>query len=136
MKATLIPIVFVASLLGGGMLHAETPADFLGQYSSAARAEQAGFTPAVDRGKEFFEATHGGDWSCSSCHSKDPAGDGRHASTDKRIAPLAPAANAERFTSARSVEKWFRRNCRDVLDRECTAAEKADVLSYLTSIRP
>ena len=136
MKSTLIPLAFAVGMLGGGMLHAETPADFLDQYSSAARAEQANFMPAVGRGKEFFETTHGGDWSCSSCHSTNPAADGRHASTGKRIAPLAPGANAERFTSARSVEKWFRRNCRDVLDRECTAAEKADVLSYLTSIRP
>jgi cytochrome c peroxidase len=135
MKTTLLPMAFAAGLLGGGMLHAETPADFLGQYSSAARAAQPTFTPDASRGKDFFDVTHGGDWSCSSCHTKNPAADGRHASTGKRIAPLAPAANAERFTSARSVEKWFRRNCRDVLDRECTAAEKADVLSYLVGIR-
>jgi len=47
------------------------------------------------------------------------------------ISPLAPAANPQRFTDSRKVEKWFRRNCGDVLDRECTAQEKADVLAWL-----
>jgi hypothetical protein len=51
--------------------------------------------------------------------------------TGKAIAPLAPAANAERFTDAGKAEKWFRRNCNDVLGRACTASEKADVLAYL-----
>jgi hypothetical protein len=60
---------------------------------------------------------------------------GRHASTDKAIEPLAPAANAKRFTDSAKAEKWFRRNCKDVLARECTAAEKADVLAWLISVR-
>ena len=51
--------------------------------------------------------------------------------TGKAIAPLAPAANAERFADAGKVEKWFRRNCNDVLGRACTPSEKADVLAYL-----
>jgi hypothetical protein len=29
------------------------------------------------------------------------------------------------------VEKWFTRNCRDVLGRECTPAEKADIMAWL-----
>jgi hypothetical protein len=29
------------------------------------------------------------------------------------------------------VEKWFRRNCNDVLGRTCTPSEKADVMAYL-----
>lgn len=65
-----------------------------------------------------------------------PTTPGRHASTGKTIAPLAPAANPERFTDTAKVEKWFRRNCKDVLSRECTATEKADVLAYLTSLKP
>ncbi|MGE3163031.1 MAG: DUF1924 domain-containing protein, partial [Burkholderiales bacterium] len=43
----------------------------------------------------------------------------------------SPAANPERFTAEAKTEKWFRRNCNDVLGRACTAAEKADVLAYL-----
>jgi len=32
------------------------------------------------------------------------------------------------------VAKWFRRNCKTVLGRECTAQEKGDILTYLSSI--
>jgi hypothetical protein len=45
--------------------------------------------------------------------------------------PLAPAFNPERFTDTAKVDKWFRRNCNDVLKRECTPVEKADVLAWL-----
>ena len=88
------------------------------------------------RGAAFFSQPHGGDWQCTSCHTDQPIQSGRHAVTGKAIAPLAPAANPQRFTDAAKVAKWFRRNCRDVLDRECTAAEKGDVLTYLRSLAP
>ena len=45
--------------------------------------------------------------------------------------PLAPFANPERFTRPEKVAKWFKRNCRDVLARECTAQEKGDVLAFV-----
>ena len=57
------------------------------------------------------------------------------ASTDKAIEPLAPAVNPKRFTDSAKVEKWFRRNCKDVLARECSAGEKADVLAWLITLR-
>ena len=63
-----------------------------------------------------------------------PAAEGQHASTGKHIAPLAPAANPQRFTDAAKTEKWFRRNCKEVVGRECTAGEKADVLAWLLSV--
>jgi hypothetical protein len=47
------------------------------------------------------------------------------------IAALAPAANVERFTDAAKVDKWFRRNCNDTLNRVCSAQEKADVMAWL-----
>lgn len=65
-----------------------------------------------------------------------PLGVGKHASTGKSIGALAPAANAQRFTDPAKVEKWFRRNCNDVLGRECTPAEKADVLAWLMTLEP
>ena len=34
-------------------------------------------------------------------------GDGRHASTDKAIEPLATTANPKRFTDSAKAEKWF-----------------------------
>ena len=44
---------------------------------------------------------------------------------------MAPAVNPERLSSERQVRKWFRRNCKDVLGRACSAAEKADVVAWL-----
>lgn len=81
-----------------------------------------------------FTSKHGREWSCASCHGNPPTQTGRHAATGKSIAPLAPAFNPERFTDAAKTEKWFRRNCNDVVGRECTVAEKADVLSWLMTL--
>jgi len=59
----------------------------------------------------------------------------KHANTGKLIAPLAPAFNPKAFTDTAKVDKWFKRNCNDVLSRECSAGEKADVLAYLNSLK-
>ena len=95
-------------------------------------------TSATDpaRGRDFFTTKHGHEWSCSSCHGERPVGTGRHAVTGKPIAALAPAANPERFTNEAKTEKWFRRNCNDVLGRECSAEEKADVRAWLATLTP
>ena len=64
-----------------------------------------------------------------------PTQAGKHARTGKPITPLAPAFNAERFTDAAKTEKWFRRNCNDVVGRECTAGEKADLIAWLLTLK-
>ena len=97
---------------------------------------QAGTPAAPERGQQLFTSRHGREWSCSSCHGAVPAQTGKHAATGKPIAALALACNAERFTDAAKVEKWFRRNCNDVMGRECSAAEKADVLGWLIALKP
>lgn len=89
--------------------------------------------PAAERGAELFR-TKGRDWSCTSCHTQDPRQAGRHAVTGKPIEPMAPAVNPKRLTDPAKMEKWFRRNCKDVFGRECTADEKADVVAYLRSL--
>jgi len=91
---------------------------------------------SADRGKLFFTAKHGGEWGCGSCHHAPPTTEGKHATTGKAIAPLAPGFNPKAFTDSAKVDKWFRRNCKDVLSRECTAPEKADVMAYLLSLKP
>ncbi len=120
----------VAAVLCSTALWAGTPAEQLN-----ALAAQAGRSPNVAQGQQFFNATHGREWSCASCHNALPTGDGKHASTGKAITALAPAFNPERFTDPAKSEKWFRRNCKDVLARECSAAEKADVLAWLISLK-
>jgi len=48
---------------------------------------------------------------------------------------LAPNANPARFTDEAKADKWFKRNCNDVLDRDCTAQKKAEVLSWLMTVK-
>ena len=120
-----------AAFLGAQALAADTPpAAQLSQRSAA-----AGKPGNVAQGQVFFNSQHGGQWSCASCHGTPPTGDGKHASTGKAIKPLAPAFNPQVFTDSARVDKWFRRNCKDVLSRECSAAEKADVMAYLLSLK-
>ncbi len=69
--------------------------------------------------------------SCETCHGKDLTGIGKHAKTGKKIDPLAPSANPERFTELKKIKKWFRRNCKWAWGRECTPQEKGDFLMYL-----
>ncbi len=129
-------VALAGCIVGIGVVAAQTPAAVANGYADAARRESpgfSGFSPA--RGEKFFQSAHGGDWSCASCHTPNPAAPGKHAKTGKAIAPLAPAANAERFTSVATAEKWFKRNCNDVVGRECTAQEKGDVLAYLMQVR-
>lgn len=131
-----------AQALGSAMLLAIAAGTFSPAQAATAPelqqryASEAGQPAQAARGQQFFTSTHGKEWSCSSCHTKQPTAAGKHASTGKPIEPMAPAANAQRFTDAAKVEKWFRRNCNDVLGRECTAAEKSDVLAWLLSLKP
>ena len=97
---------------------------------------QAGASAKADRGQALFNQRQGGEWSCASCHGTPPTAQGKHASTGKAIAPLAPAFNAKAFTDTAKVDKWFKRNCKDVFSRECSAQEKADVLAYLIQLKP
>lgn len=127
--------ILIAALLAAGAARADSPADLAAGYTGQARARTPAFVAAPSRGERFFRVRHGHDWSCSSCHTDHPAGAGRHAVTGRAIEPLAPAVNSSRFTRPAKVEKWFRRNCNDVIGRECTAAEKADVLAWLMTLR-
>lgn len=132
-----IPISLIASLLTVWCLpmpaqaEASQPAQLLLSYS-----QQAGTRPDASKGQQFFTGKHGREWACASCHGAQPTGEGQHAATGRPIRPLAPAFNPERFTDTAKTEKWFRRNCNDVVGRECTAAEKADVLAWLLTLKP
>jgi hypothetical protein len=96
--------------------------------------DQAGKSSPA-RGEQFFNTTHGKEWSCASCHENPPNHSTKHIVTGKVIKPLTPNSNPERFVDQAKVDKWFKRNCNDVLARECTAQEKADVLSWLLTVK-
>ena len=123
-------LLIIAATLFAATASAETPRDFLTRFE-----KEAGTAASAQRGARFFTSKQGGEWSCSSCHTDKPTQAGRHAKTGKAITPLAPTANAERFTDAARVDKWSRRNCNDTLNRVCSAQEKADVMAWLLSLR-
>ena len=127
-------LVVTAALAGTAA--AAAPASYLEQLRSAASASGPFSGFSAERGRTFFTSSHGNEWSCATCHGERPSVTGKHARTGKQIAPLAPTANADRFADEARTEKWFRRNCNDVLGRACTPLEKGDVLTWLMSLKP
>lgn len=126
----------VLAALAAGTSLAATPAGELARFEAEAKAAAPAFGGfSAQRGEAFFKATHGKEWSCATCHTAKPSDAGKHAVTGRRIAPLAPSANAERFSDSANVDKWFRRNCNDVVGRPCTALEKGDVLQFLMTVK-
>jgi cytochrome c553 len=95
------------------------PQDILARYTG----EVAGATPGWPASSRLPR--------CTTCHGTDLSQPGRHAITGKAIAAMLPTAAPRRLTDFRKTEKWFRRNCKEVVGRECTAREKADVVKYL-----
>jgi hypothetical protein len=67
----------------------------------------------------------------TSCHGENPSVPGKNAKTGKVIEPMAVSANPKRFTDRAEVEKWFKRNCQQVLGRECTPGEKGDFITFM-----
>ncbi len=127
------PIIAFA-LTCAAQVWAATPTELLAQYQSEATKSSAGFAASAQRGAAFFQRSFGINAkmpACTSCHTENPKQPGRHAVTGKPIKPLSPVANPERFTEPAKVEKWFKRNCTEVVGRECTAAEKADFIAFL-----
>ncbi|MDE1990512.1 MAG: DUF1924 domain-containing protein [Betaproteobacteria bacterium] len=109
--------------------------ELLGQYETQARQENPAFNGfSAARGKRFYEekrvASSGRQSGCFDCHSPNPAQPGKtHA--NKIIDPMAVSANSKRFTDLQKTEKWFRRNCADLIGRACTAQEKGDFIEFL-----
>jgi len=95
----------------------------------------AGFD--AEAGRRFFleKRSHssGEKRACATCHTENPAAKGK-TPVGKVIEPISPAANKKRFTDPKKVEKWFKRNCKWVLERECTDKEKGDYIAFMTSL--
>lgn len=106
--------------------------DLLAQYAAAAKS--AGFSAA--RGQTLHTQNFAGGKpdtpACTSCHGKDPRGAGR-TPAGKAIEAVAVSVTPARYADPAKVEKWFKRNCTEVLGRECTPQEKGDWLAYVIS---
>jgi hypothetical protein len=110
----------------------------LANYAAAAKTLDPSFTGfSVDRGSQLWNSKHSegniDTPSCTTCHTKDARAEGMTRAL-KPIAPMAVSKTPDRFTDPDKVEKWFLRNCRTVLGRECTPIEKGDVITYLSSL--
>jgi cytochrome c553 len=72
---------------------AATPHELLNGYEAkSAKAEPA-------RGEKFFNAKHGKEWSCASCHESPPNHDTRHIVTGKVIKALSPNSHQARLVT-------------------------------------
>lgn len=151
----------VIGALYAGIGAATGPEDFLAACAEQAKQADSGFTGfSVERSRAFYFRTHkidgGSELSCASCHHADPrkgtvAHEGQfpcrachitlHKPSDarsaikRRIPPLAPSANPDRFTLGGNVESWFGWNCNLLLKRECTPVEKGGLITWLMTIK-
>lgn len=137
MRQSTVTTAILCSLFSSLTLAAD-PAALLEDYAAQARQQAPDFTGfSSERGKTLYfreENRDGKSMSCTTCHSADPMKPGKTL-TFRKIEPLAPSVTPARFSDAKKVEKWFRRNCNDVLGRECSAQEKGDFISWITSLK-
>jgi cytochrome b len=111
-------------------------AALLREYESQARLANPAFAGfSAEAGQRLHVTPFGVDaqaGSCSSCHTPDPRRSGR-TPAGKVVEPLSPQVNPARLTDRREVEKWFTRNCKQVLGRACTAEEKGNFVTWLAA---
>jgi cytochrome c553 len=109
----------------------------LSAYAVAAKAADPAFAGfSADRGQTLhstaFALGKPDTPACTACHGKDTRAPGRTLS-GKAIKPVALSATPGRYADPAKVEKWFKRNCNEVLGRACTPLEKGDWLSFMRS---
>ncbi|MFV2061287.1 MAG: DUF1924 domain-containing protein [Gammaproteobacteria bacterium] len=104
----------------------------LQQYQQQSKVNFSEQTGSALWQKEFLSA-NGMRRSCSSCHTQNLTVIGKHVKTQKIIKPLAPSVNSTRLTKVKTIKKWFKRNCKWTLGRECTPQEKGHLLTFINS---
>jgi len=135
MKQNILGMLAIALLASSGALAAAPRDELFAAYAAEARKADpafAGFSAA--RGDAFHRQSFAGGKpdtpACRGCHGDDTRQTGQ-TPTGKRIAPMAVSRSPERYGDPEKVEKWFTRNCREVLGRDCSAREKGDWLTYV-----
>lgn len=135
--ATALTSLLTLSVLLCGSTTAAPRDDILRSLDSAARAADPAFTGfSAPRGQTLHTQAFAGGKAdtpaCTSCHGATPRSSGR-TPAGKAVEPMALSLSPSRYSDAAKVDKWFTRNCRDVLGRECTPREKGDWLSFMFS---
>jgi cytochrome c553 len=136
-KLTITSLAATLALSFSGAGISGTREDQLDKYASTAKASNPAFSGfSAARGKVLHTQAFAGGKpdtpACTSCHGNDTRGAGRNPA-GKAIDPMALSASPSRYTDPAKVEKWFKRNCNEVLGRECTPLEKGDWLSFMIS---
>lgn len=139
MQSRAMGVFFFVSMLFSGQAQAMSPDEIMAKYAAEVKKTNKSFKEfSAAKGKAFYSAENtnkkGETMSCATCHTPDPTKAGK-TEVGKKIDPIAISANKKRFTDLKKVEKWFKRNCKDVLDRECTAQEKGDFIAYMKSAK-
>jgi len=135
--STILFTCLLTALTGSTIAAAAPRDDTLGQYATAAKAASPAFSGfSAKRGETLHISKFTGGKpatpSCTTCHGDSPRSAGR-TPAGKTIEPVAVSVSPARYTDPAKVEKWFRRNCTEVLGRECTPLEKGDWLTYVIS---
>lgn len=120
--------IFTAAACAPLLASADTVTDLLKLYESQGASKFSAASGESLWTRALPDAKTGDKRKCSDCHAEDLRRIGKHVVTGKSLEPLAPSANAKRLTDAEYVEKWFMRNCKWTLGRECTPQEKGDFL--------
>ena len=134
---TILFTCLLTALTGSTIAAAAPRDDILGQYATAAKAASPAFSGfSAKRGETLhlsnFTSGKPDTPSCTTCHGDSPRSVGR-TPAGKSIEAVAVSVSPARYTDPAKVEKWFRRNCTEVLGRECTPLEKGDWLTYVIS---
>lgn len=127
-KKTLYAVCFVLMPLTG---KADVVDTLLESYRQAGAGEFSAAQGEQRWHQQNPQAKDGEARACDLCHGNDLKLPGKHATTSKTIEPMAPSANPQRLTDEKKIEKWFKRNCKWTLGRECTPQEKGDFLVFL-----
>jgi len=131
MKMLMLVFLFLAAL------PAHASEAVIAQLQDSYRAAGAGeFSAARAKGmwtQNFIQAKSGEPVKCATCHTAKLTQAGSHIRTGKVIEPMAVSVNTLRFSDPEKIEKWFLRNCKWTLGRECSVQEKGDFLSFFQS---
>ena len=131
LRSLLAAPVLLASLLACPVVRADAVADLLRQYEAGGGSQFNARDGEALWSKANVDAKTGETRRCNGCHTEDLRRPGKHVTTGKVIEPMAPSVNPKRLTEVEKIEKWFGRNCKWTLGRECTAQEKGNVLVML-----
>lgn len=136
------PALFIFAALGVSSLPAQADVvgakQFAEQYAAHVKAISPSYKLTADAGRAFYVKKYsrkGKEESCASCHTDNPAKEGKHTESEKPIQPLSPVVNAKRFSNLQRVEKNFTVHCQEIIGRDCTPQEKGDYIIYLLTVQ-